>query len=60
MNTPPPARVGDLDVPERRKRYTSSREEEVDPQMYPCGKAIESRTHIVGGREVYTRRNGMR
>ena len=43
-------RVGDLDLPERRKRYTSSREEEEeDAQMCPCGKAVESGTHIVGG-----------
>ena len=35
-------RLGDLDLPERRKRYTSSREEEeIDAQMCPCGKAIE-------------------
>ena len=35
-------RVGDLDVPERRKGYTSSREEEKeDGQMCPCGKAID-------------------
>ena len=33
-------RVGDLDLPERINRYTSSREEEVDAQMCPCGKAI--------------------
>ena len=47
-------RVGDLDLPERRKRYTSSREEEeIDAQMCPCGKAIESRTHIVGECEIY-------
>ena len=47
-------RVGDLDLPERRKRYTSSREEEeIDAQMCPCGKAIESRTHIVGECEMY-------
>ena len=46
-------RVGDLDLPERRKRYTSSREEEgIDAQMCPCGKAIESRTHIVGEYEM--------
>ena len=32
-----------------RKRYTSSREEEeIDAQMFPCGKAKESRTHLVG------------
>ena len=47
-------RVGDLDLPERRKRYTSSRqEEEVDAQTCPCGKAIESTTHIVGEYEMY-------
>ena len=47
-------RVGDLDLPERRKRYTSSREEEeVDAQMCPWGKAIESRTHIVEKCEIY-------
>ena len=46
-------RVGDLDLPERRKGYTSSREEEVDAQMCPCGKATESRTHIVGDCETY-------
>ena len=35
-------RVGDLDLPERRKRYTSSREEEdVAKNMYPCGTTIE-------------------
>ena len=46
--------VGDLDLPERRKRHTGSREEEeVDAQMCPCGKAIESRTPIVGECEVY-------
>ena len=35
-------RVGDLDLPERRMRYASSREEE-DDQICPRGKAIESR-----------------
>ena len=49
--------VGDLDLPERRNTYTSSREEtREDAHMCPCGKAKESRTHIVG---EYTRRNGM-
>ena len=52
-------RGGDLDQPERRKRYTSSREEEEDAQMCPCGKAVESRTHIVGQCEIYLGRNGM-
>ena len=47
-------RVGDLDPPERRKRCTSSREEEeVATKMCPCGTTIESRTHIVGQCEVY-------
>ena len=47
-------RVGDLDVPERRKRCTSSREEEEeDAQMCPCGKAQETRTHFVGECEMY-------
>ena len=46
-------RVGSLDPPKRRKRYrytgTSSREEEeINAHVYPCGKAIESRTHIPG------------
>ena len=39
-------RVGDLDLPERRKRYTSSAEEEdVATNMCPCGTTIDSRTH---------------
>ena len=47
-------RVGDLDLPERRNRYTSSREEEEEgAQRCPCGKAKESRTHIVGECEMY-------
>ena len=46
-------RVGDLDLPERRNRYTSSREEEEEgAQRCPC-KAKESRTHIVGECEMY-------
>ena len=45
--------VGNLDLPERRKRYTSSREGEIDAQMCPCGKAIESRSHIVGECDLY-------
>ena len=37
-------RVGDLDLPERRKRLISSREEgKEDAKMYPCGKSIESK-----------------
>ena len=41
-------RVGDLDLPERRKRYASSREEEEEEeiaQMCPCGKAVEQNSH---------------
>ena len=48
--------VGALDLPERRKRHTSSREGEeggeVDAQMRLSGEAIESRSHIVGGCEM--------
>ena len=43
----PQFRVRDLDLPERRKRYTSSREEAEDAQLCPCGKPKESRTRIV-------------
>ena len=39
-------RVGDRDLPEIRKRHTSSREEDVAINMYPCGTTIESRTHL--------------
>ena len=47
-------RVGDLDLPERRKRNTSSREEEdVDAHICPCGTTIECRTNIVGTCEIY-------
>ena len=47
-------RVGDLDLPDTRKRYTTNRvEEEVDKQTCPCGKAIEIRTHIVAECELY-------
>ena len=46
-------RVGNLDLPERRKRYTSSREEKGgDAHVCPCGKTIEKRTHIVGECEI--------
>ena len=45
--------VGNLDVPESRKRHASSQEEEEDAQMCPCGEVIESRTHIVGECETY-------
>ncbi|CAM9108471.1 unnamed protein product, partial [Sphacelaria rigidula] len=37
------------------KGFTSSRvEEEVDAENCPCGKAIESRSHIVAKCELYT------
>ena len=46
-------RVGDLDLPERRKRYSSSRkEEEEGRQACACGNSEESRTHIVGKCEL--------
>ena len=47
-------RVGDLDLPQRRTRYTinCSREEE-DAQLCPRGKENESRAHIVGYFEIY-------
>ena len=37
----PRSRVGDLDLSERRKRYTSSQEEDVATNMCPCGTTIE-------------------
>ena len=41
--------VGNLDLKERRKRYTNSREEEyVATNMCLCGITIEYRTHIAG------------
>ena len=46
-------RVGDLDLSGRKRRYSNSREEEEDAQIRPCGKAVESRTHIVGKCEIY-------
>ena len=52
-------RVGDLDLPERRKRYISSLEkEDVAANMCPCGTTIESRTHIVGECEIYKEEPG--
>ena len=46
-------RIGDLDLPERRKRYTSSRVEEEDALTCPCGKVRESRIHIVAEYKLY-------
>ena len=42
-----------LDLPESRERYTSSREEEEDAQMCPCGRAVEIRADIVGECDIY-------
>ena len=50
----PRFRVGDLDLPKRRKRYSSSRKEEgVAQSTCPCGTTKESRIHVVGEREIY-------
>ena len=46
-------RVRDLDLPARRKRYASSREEEEIAHMCPCGKAVDSKTQVVGECEIY-------
>ena len=47
-------RVGDLDLPGRIKRYTSSREEEEEhTQRCPCGNADERRAHILGECELF-------
>ena len=46
-------RIGDLDLPERRKRYTNSGEEDVAANMCPCGTIIERRTHIVGECDIF-------
>ena len=47
-------RVGDLDLPERRKKCTSSREEEdVATNMCTCGTTPESKTHVSGECEIY-------
>ena len=45
-------RVGDLDLPGRRKRYASSREKGVATNMCPCGTTIESRSHLVRECEI--------
>ena len=53
-------RVGDLDLPDRRKRYATNRvEEKVDKQNCPRGKAIESRTHVVAECELYQEKRDM-
>ena len=46
-------RVEDLDLPERRRRYTRSRvEEEEGAQSCPCDNTEESRTHIMAECEL--------
>ena len=46
-------RVGNLELPGRRKRYTSSREEEdVATNMCACGTTIKTRTNLVGECEI--------
>ena len=35
-------REGDLDLPEGRKRYASTREEEEEEKMCSCGKAVKN------------------
>ena len=43
-----------MDLPERRKRYTSSREEDdVDAHVCPCDTTLESKTHVAGEHEIY-------
>lgn len=43
-------RVEDLNLPERRLRFTGSPVvEETDAQNSPCGKATGNRDHIVAG-----------
>ena len=45
-------RVGDLDQPQRRKKYISSRVEEEDgTQGFPCSNA-DDRNHMVGECEI--------
>ena len=49
-------RVGDLDLPERRKRYTSSRkEEDVATSMCPCGATREQDPY---SRRMYNTQGG--
>ena len=52
-------RVGDVELPERRKTYTNSLEgEHVATDMCRCGTAIESRVHMVEECEVYKKERG--
>ena len=46
--------LGDLDLSERRTRFTSSGvQEEEGARGCPCGDSDQSRIHMVGAREVY-------
>ena len=46
--------MGDLDLPERRQKYTTKRvEEEKDKHNCPCEKAMGRITHIVAECELY-------
>ena len=53
----PRFRVGDLDLPERRKRYAtagSRGEEDVATSVCPCATRAEGRTNIIVGEcEMY-------
>ena len=44
--------------PARKKRYAGGQEEEI-AQMCTCGKAVESRSHIVGECEIYKEERDM-
>ena len=49
-----PFRVGDLDLPEERMRYSSSQENEhVGKNTCPCATTIEIETPKVGECEIY-------
>ena len=55
-------RVGDLDLPERRKRYSRSGVEEeedaqIDVPLWRSKKSKESITHIVGECKMYKERD---
>lgn len=53
-------RVGDLDPPEKGKRYISSRVGgKLVVQNCPCGKAMESTIHIAAERPLHEELRGM-
>ena len=50
----PDSAISCLDLPERRKRYTSSEEaEDVATNICLCGTTIEGKTHIVRKCEIF-------